>query len=168
MSLPIFAIVAIIGFENWEPLWRIILWQLGMWIIGKNTIIIGGLIWRMNESDRWFSPTVVIRWKLIHTVMPDTTKLSYLCELSRPVSQTGAFCVYTVVCVRVCPAAQCDRRTHSEAERTCPAVSSHRHTSQDKTAAPASRPPPRRRPGRQLRSSLPTAHTQRRCTPRKC
>jgi len=30
-------------------------------------------------------------------------------------------------------------------------ANSHRHTRKDETAAPASRPPPRRRPGRQLR-----------------
>jgi len=58
-------------------------------------------------------------------------------------------CVLCLVCVGVCRAAQCDRRTHSDAERTCPAVNSHRHTRQDKTAAPACRPPPPRR--RQLR-----------------
>ena len=60
-------------------------------------------------------------------------------------------CVLCLVCVGVRPAAQCGRRTHSDAERTCPAVSSHRHTRHDKTVAPACRPPPRRRPGRQLR-----------------
>ena len=60
-------------------------------------------------------------------------------------------------------AAQCDRRTHSDAERTCPAVSSYRHTRYDKTAAPACRPP-RRRPGRQLCLD----NMQRRCTPRNC
>ena len=66
------------------------------------------------------------------------------CELSRPDRQTGAFCV------GVCRAAQCDRRTHSDAERTFIV-----RTRQDKTAArpaPASRPPPpRRRQSRQLR-----------------
>jgi len=82
----------------------------------------------------------------------DRTVLSCLvwqCELSRP------DCPRSAICVKVCRAAQCDLRTHSNAERTCPAVNSHRHTRQDKTAAPASRPPPpRRRPGRQLRVSL--------------
>ena len=40
---------------------------------------------------------------------------------------------------------------------------SHRHTRHDKTVSPAGRPPPRRRPGRQLR----LAARSRRCTPRK-
>jgi len=44
-------------------------------------------------------------------------------------------------------------------------ANSHRHTRQDKTVAPAYRPPPRRRPGRQLRLVY---RSQRRCTPRKC
>ena len=42
-------------------------------------------------------------------------------------------------------------RPPDDAERTCPAVNSHSHTKQDKTVTPACRPPPRRRPGRQLR-----------------
>ena len=79
----------------------------------------------------------------------DKTVLSCLlwrCEFIRPDRQTSAFCV------AVCRAAQCDRRTHSDGERTCPTVNSHRHTRRDKTVAPACRPPPqRRRPGRQLR-----------------
>ena len=71
---------------------------------------------------------------------------------SRPDRRQPYRCVLCLVCVGVCPAAQCDRRTHSDAERICPVVKSHRHTRQDKTAAPAYRPPPpRRRPGRQLR-----------------
>jgi len=55
----------------------------------------------------------------------DRTVLSCLvwrCELSRPDSQTSAFSV------GVCLAAQCDRWTHSEAERNCRAVISHRQT----------------------------------------
>jgi len=64
---------------------------------------------------------------------------------------------------------QCDRWTHSDAERTCPAVSSHRHTILDKTAAPASRPPPpRRRPGRQLRLAARPPRGSDAPTPRKC
>jgi len=69
----------------------------------------------------------------------DWTVLSCLvwrCELSRPTDR----CVLCLLCVGVCRAAQCDRRTHSDAERICPAVNSHRHTRQDKTVAPASRP----------------------------
>jgi len=61
--------------------------------------------------------------------------------MSRPDSQTST------LCVGVCRAAQCDRRTHSDAERTCPVVNSHCHTRSNKTAAPACRPPL----GRQLR-----------------
>jgi len=119
--------------------------------------------------------------KLIHTATPDTTKLSCLCRVrfgrvnwirdNSRLSPTenlksehvnSNFVQFTQprqtrhrkVCLRafcVWPAAQCDRRTHSDAERTCPAASSHRHTRQDKTVAPASRPPPWRKPGRQLR-----------------
>jgi len=97
----------------------------------------------------------------------DRTVLSCLvwrCELSRLDRQTGAFCVWSVSeCVmRV----QCDRRTHSDAEHTCPAVSSHRHTRQDRsaclsTAAAATQARQAAAPSR------PTAHTRRRCTPRR-
>ena len=62
--------------------------------------------------------------------------LVWPCELSRPTA--GAFCVWSV---SECRGAQCDRRTHSDVQRICPAVSSHRHTRQDMTVAPASRPP---------------------------
>ena len=84
----------------------------------------------------------------------DRTVLSGLmwrCELSQPDRQTGAFCVWSGS-ETVCRAAQCDRRTHSDAERTSRAVNSHRHTRQER---------PSRLPSR------PTAHTQRRCKPRK-
>ena len=88
----------------------------------------------------------------IHTATPDTTQTGLFCrvwcggwtESARP-SDRCVLCL-----VKACWAAQCDRRTHSDAERTFPAINSHRHTRQDKTAPPACRPPPRRRPGRQL------------------
>jgi len=92
----------------------------------------------------------------------DGTVLSCLvwrCELSRPGRPTSVFCVG-----RVCRAAQCDRPTRSDAERTFPAVSSHRHTRQDKTVSPAYRPPPlQRSPGSGLRLATrpPTARQQR-------
>ena len=51
------------------------------------------------------------------------------------VGQTGAFCVSSV---SECQAAQCDRRTHSDA-----VVQRSVHpATQDKTVAPACRPPP--------------------------
>ena len=54
----------------------------------------------------------------IHTATSDTTQTelfcSVWCELSRPDRQTGAFSVWS--------ASECDRRTHSDAERTCRAV----------------------------------------------
>ena len=53
--------------------------------------------------------------------------LVWRCELSRLDRPTSPFCI------RVYRAAQCDRRTHSDAERTCPVVSSHRHTRHDET-----------------------------------
>ena len=43
------------------------------------------------------------------------------------------------------------RRHHYWRRRANLSANSHRHTRHDKTAAPAGRPPPRRRPGRQLR-----------------
>ena len=88
----------------------------------------------------------------------DWTVLSCLvwrCELSRPDSQTGAFCVRTASkCVRhsvsvgaVRPPDAFRRRTHLSGGQFTPP----HQTRQGKTIAPASRPPPRRRPGRQLR-----------------
>ena len=50
-------------------------------------------------------------------------------------------CVLCLVCVGACLAAQCDRRTHSDAERTC----------QSQSVPACQPPPPRRRPGRQRR-----------------
>ena len=50
-----------------------------------------------------------------------------------------------------CILCACDCQMHSDAECTCLAVSSHRHTRHDKTVAPACRPPPRHRPASQLR-----------------
>ena len=92
----------------------------------------------------------------------DRTVLSCLvwrCELNRPDSQTGAFCF------RVRRAAQCDRRTHSDAERTCLAANSHQTrlvcSACLSTAAAATQTRQAATPSR------PTAHTQRRCTPRK-
>ena len=107
----------------------------------------GGVNWITDNSR--LSLTENLKSKsscLIHTDTPDTTQtgpscLVWLrCELSHP--PTSAFSV------GVCWVAQCDRRTHSDAERTCRANNSRRHTRQYKTATPASRPPPpRRRPG---------------------
>jgi len=75
-------------------------------------------------------------------------------------------CVLCLVCAAVCRAAQCDRRTHSDAERTCPAVSSHRHTRQDRCACLSTAAATQARQA--ATPSRPSAHTQRRCTPQKC
>jgi len=73
--------------------------------------------------------------------------LVWRCELSWPDSQTGAFCVWSVP--------QCVGRRSATAGRTPTQNALARrsiHTATpDKTVAPACRPPPRRRPGRQLR-----------------
>jgi len=85
--------------------------------------------------------------------------LVWRCELSRPDR-----CVLCLVYVGVSSGTM---RPPDALRRSCPAVSSHRYTRQDKTVAPACRPPPQQ--ARQAAvSSRTTAHTQRRCTPRKC
>ena len=53
--------------------------------------------------------------------------LVWLCKSSRPDRPTSAFSV------GVCRAAQCDRRTHSDAERTCWAVGPTQFTPPDTT-----------------------------------
>jgi len=53
--------------------------------------------------------------------------VSGACQLSRPDRRTSAFCV------GVRPAVALRRPTHSDPERTCRAVSSHRHARHDKT-----------------------------------
>ena len=61
--------------------------------------------------------------------------------MSRPDSQTGAFCVGSAL---ECVGRRSATAERTPTQRTCPTVSSHPHTRQDKTAAPVSRPPPRR------------------------
>jgi len=65
----------------------------------------------------------------------------------------------------VCPTEQCNRRTHSDAERTCSEVNSHRHTRQDCRAYQSTTATQARQAAM---PSCPTAHTQRCCTPQKC
>jgi len=62
----------------------------------------------------------------IHTATPDTTQTGLFCRVW--CGGVSRRCVLCLVCVGMRPAAQCDRRTHSDAERTCPAINSHRHT----------------------------------------
>jgi len=104
----------------------------------------------------------------ITTHTPDTTKTGLFCRVwcgnvnwvgptARQVRSVSALC-RSVSGSAVPPPDALRRRTHLSG------VNSHRHTRQDKTVAPASRPPPRRRPAT---PSHPTAHTQRRCAPRK-
>ena len=97
----------------------------------------------LNFSSQWdvysartdWAPTVL---KLIHTATPDKTKLSCLCRF-----RFGAvnWIVKTVADWKF------EVRTRSQQSSNL-----HRDTRDDKTVAPACRPPPRRRrPGRQLR-----------------
>ena len=82
----------------------------------------------MKAQPRWSASCEVKSvLKLINTATPDTTQrglffrvcMAWRCELSRLGRQTDALCL---VCVGVCRTAQCDRRTHSDAEHTCWAV----------------------------------------------
>ena len=81
------------------------------------------------------SYSVLCSLELIHTGTPHTTQtdrtvlscLLWRCELSRPDRPTSAFSV------GVCRVAQCDRRTHSDAERTCRADSIHTRHDTDRT-----------------------------------
>jgi len=97
--------------------------------------------------------------------------LMWRCELlSRPDRRTGAFCLWSV--------SECVGRRSATAGRTptqnalvglSGRLKSHSHTRQEKTVAPACRPPPpRRRPGRQCtpppdRPHAATLHDTQKC-----
>ena len=74
-------------------------------------------------ADRKFEVWTRSEHRPVRTGTPDTTRTGpscrVWCELSLPDRRTSAFSV------GVCRAAQCDRRTHSDAERTCRADSIH-------------------------------------------
>ena len=79
--------------------------------------------------------------------------LAWRCELSRPDSQAGAFCVWSV---SECVGRRSMTAGHTQTQNVLVGrsrrLSGHRHNRLDKTVTPACRPPPpRRRPGRQLR-----------------
>ena len=84
------------------------------------------------------------------------------CELSRLDRQTAAFCV------GVCRAAQCDRRTHSRCRTHLPGgqFTPAHQTRQDRSACQSTAAATQARQA--ATPSRPTAHTQRRCTLRKC
>jgi len=118
-----------------------------------------GVNWIPDNSR--LSPTENLKSERVNsscpilTATPDTTQtdrtvsscLVWRCELSRLDRQTCAFC---------------DRRTHSDAGRTCLVDSIHTAAT-DTTrlpSVPACRPPPRRRPDRQLRlAARPLTHS---------
>ena len=122
----------------------------------------GGVNWILDNTK--LSPTENLKTEhvqsncLIHTGTLDTTQTGPSCRV---------WCGVPCLCRSASDSAMrpldaLQRRTHLSCGQFTPP---HQ---KDKTVAPACRPPPpRRTPGRQLRSR-PTAHTQRRCTPRKC